>query len=332
MALTPSLLSAVNSGTVVRTVSTSPSSSLLLDSPASKIESSISPISELSDNLQTIKDSSLLYQLISSLLLTPEQDKQLTESLSQPQQVNPETLDITSTSAENSALVNISSTFQVQLSLEVSIIEINQQSFTVTSPSGNHTEVRSVTQAASISIELTIGGLFQPVQESDPLVIDVNNDGIATSGIEAGALFDIDADGLLDKVSIPTDDNAFLALDINGNGIIDNGSELFGDQNGHDNGFSYLATFDDNNDRLIDKNDNIFNNLLMMRLVDNKQFILELANTDITSIALDYSNTSNKTSAGDKIVQLSEYKNSEGQEGRVADLLLKFKSGINSKA
>lgn len=73
------------------------------------------------------------------------------------------------------------------------------------------------------------------------------------------------------------------------------------------------------------------NSLLMMRLIGNKQFISELANTDITSIALDYSITNSETTVGDKIVQLSEYKNSGEQKGRVADLLLQYKSGINSK-
>jgi hypothetical protein len=74
------------------------------------------------------------------------------------------------------------------------------------------------------------------------------------------------------------------------------------------------------------------NSLLMMRLADNKQFISELANTDITSIELDYSNANRKTSAGNKVVLLSEYKSVESQEGRVADLLLQYKSGISSKS
>ena len=73
------------------------------------------------------------------------------------------------------------------------------------------------------------------------------------------------------------------------------------------------------------------NSLLMMRLISNKQFISELANTDVTSTTLDYSITNSETTLGDRIVQLSEYKNLGSQKGRVADLLLQYKSGINSK-
>ena len=49
----------------------------------------------------------------------------------------------------------------------------------------------------------------------------------------------------------------YIFNDLNGNGIIDNGTELFGDQTGFENGFSYLSSFDDNNDRVIDANDKI---------------------------------------------------------------------------
>jgi len=67
----------------------------------------------------------------------------------------------------------------------------------------------------------------------------------------------------------------------------------------------------------------------MMRLVDNQQFINKLSETEIESINLGYKNTSAETSAGDSIVQISDYQNSAGQTGRVADLLLQYKSGIN---
>ena len=71
----------------------------------------------------------------------------------------------------------------------------------------------------------------------------------------------------------------------------------------------------------------IFNSLLMLRLVDNKQFITELHNTDIQSIDLDYQNISSKSASGDKIVQLSEYQTSESTQN-IAQLLLQYKSRL----
>ncbi len=133
----------------------------------------------------------------------------------------------------------------------------------------------------------------------------------------------------MDLISVTSGDDTFLALDINNNGFIDNGSELFGDQSGYENGFANLAAYDDNQDGIINNKDQIFNSLLMMRLVDNKQFINHLSATAIESINLDYINTTAVTSAGDSIVQMSNYQNSAGQTGRVVDLLLKYKSGLN---
>ena len=64
-----------------------------------------------------------------------------------------------------------------------------------------------------------------------PIVIDTTGDGYRFTGINDGVLFDLDADGQLDRVAWThrNSDVAFLAMDRNGNGKIDNGAELFGD-------------------------------------------------------------------------------------------------------
>ncbi|MCP4272380.1 MAG: hypothetical protein GY781_10495, partial [Gammaproteobacteria bacterium] len=94
-------------------------------------------------------------------------------------------------------------------------------------------------------------------------------------------------------------------------------------------GFVNLASYDDNHDGKIDGNDQIFNSLLMMRLVENEQFITALSETDIKSIDLAYQNTSGTTASGDSVVQISDYQNSKGQSGVIADLLLQYKSGLS---
>ena len=324
MAITPLSLSRAFSGTPRFPSIIRPDESMVGARARSKTPIQSSVVS-ITDNLQTVKTGSLLYQIVSRLLLTPEQDKQLSDSLEKMQGSQPtESQSIESVEQPISSNLNIN---QFSLIIELSILNVNQQTLIINDQSGQFIRQTTVVEAFSMRLEISFGPQTEEV--SDPLIIDVKGDGFTTSGIESGVAFDIDADGFIDQVSIPTTDDAFLALDVNGNGIIDNGSELFGDQTGYQNGFEYLASFDDNNDNKIDANDRIFNSLLMMRLINNDQFITQLSETTIQSINLGYTNTSTNTDSGDRIVQMSDYKNSDGQKGVIADLLLQYKSGLN---
>jgi len=91
----------------------------------------------------------------------------------------------------------------------------------------------------------------------DPLVI--NFDGNAAELSDMKFDFDIDADGQVDRISFVGPSSGFLALDKNGNGRIDDGSELFGAFTG--DGFAELAAYDTDGNGWIDENDGVFSQL-----------------------------------------------------------------------
>ena len=91
----------------------------------------------------------------------------------------------------------------------------------------------------------------------DPLIINFNNSVPLLTNQKFN--FDIDSDGSLDQISSLAPGNGFLTLDINGDGIVNNGKELFGPNTG--NGFSELSKYDSDKNNWIDENDEIFNKL-----------------------------------------------------------------------
>ncbi|MCU7919470.1 MAG: hypothetical protein KZQ95_14105 [Candidatus Thiodiazotropha sp. (ex Epidulcina cf. delphinae)] len=91
----------------------------------------------------------------------------------------------------------------------------------------------------------------------DPLV--VNFTGSAAELTQDTFAFDIDADGSGDQIHFVTPNSGFLALDKNQDGVINDGSELFGTKSG--DGFADLARFDSDRNGWIDENDAIFADL-----------------------------------------------------------------------
>lgn len=101
----------------------------------------------------------------------------------------------------------------------------------------------------------------------DPLAIDLGKLGIELTSVKDGVHFDLDKNGFAEKTAWIGTEDGFLVLDRNGNGIIDDGGELFGDQvtmsDGRTavSGFEALKDLDSNNDGIIDENDEAWSKL-----------------------------------------------------------------------
>jgi hypothetical protein len=118
-----------------------------------------------------------------------------------------------------------------------------------------------------------------------PIIFDVDRNGYRLTSAEDGVWFDLDADGTPQQVAWThaDSDDAFLAMDRNGNGRIDDGSELFGDATpatrdpesgawiNAANGFEALKFLENPDfgvsraDQILDANDAPFSRLLLWR-------------------------------------------------------------------
>lgn len=177
------------------------------------------------------------------------------------------------------------------------------------------------------SFEMTATAEAQ-VKQSDPIVLDLDGDGIELTSYARGAQFDILGSGRAVQTAFVTGGDAFLALDRNGNGVIDDGTELFGDQRGAANGFEELRKLDSNRDGVIDRRDERFGDLRLFR--DNGNGITEpgelltLEEAGVTAISLDYRNVQEIAAGGNTIAQTAWYQRSDGSTGRAADAILNY--------
>ncbi|MBE5925174.1 MAG: hypothetical protein E7271_12080 [Lachnospiraceae bacterium] len=122
-----------------------------------------------------------------------------------------------------------------------------------------------------------------PFMLTDPLVI--NLDDVPETISDQQWFFDLDGDGIEEEISSLSAGNAFLALDKDGNGRIDNGKELFGATTG--NGFAELAEYDEDGNGFIDENDSVFDKLKVWRKdATGKDVLSGLLASDIGAIYL----------------------------------------------
>lgn len=178
------------------------------------------------------------------------------------------------------------------------------------------------------------GGKDYQIKYYDPLILDLDGDGIinttAAKGLY-GALFDENGDGIRTASGWIAKGDALLVRDINTDGLINNGTELFGDQtllnNGSRavNGMAALADLDSNHDNILDGQDIAFNTLKAW--IDFNQdgisstdelFTLEAAG--IKSFNLSITSVESVQLAGGIQKETSSFNRTDGSTGLMADV------------
>ncbi len=157
----------------------------------------------------------------------------------------------------------------------------------------------------------------------DPLVINLDTDIAGVS--DQKFMFDIDSDGVKDRISMLNRGSGFLALDKNNDGIINDGSELFGTRSG--DGFKDLAAYDSDGNGWIDEADEIWDKLLVYSMnEDGSSSLYGLSEKGVGAIFLgnvstNYSlNNSANTSLNAMIRKTGMYLFEDGRAGSVQHL------------
>ncbi|MBM7557055.1 hypothetical protein [Halanaerobacter jeridensis] len=116
----------------------------------------------------------------------------------------------------------------------------------------------------------------------DPLVL--NLDGGAVELNSDKIEFDLNSDGQEEEIATLKSGSAFLALDKNKDGQINNGGELFGPTSGQ--GFAELAKYDDDNNQWIDEGDKIFSQLQLWAGQEKDGGLISLQDAGVGAIHL----------------------------------------------
>ncbi|CRL92363.1 putative RTX family exoprotein [Neisseria meningitidis serogroup B] len=169
----------------------------------------------------------------------------------------------------------------------------------------------------------------------DPLALDLDGDGIETVAAKgfSGSLFDHNGNGIRTATGWVSADDGLLVRDLNGNGIIDNGAELFGDNTKladgsfAKHGYAALAELDSNGDNIINAADAAFQSLrvwqdLNQDGISQTNELRTLEELGIQSLDLAYKDVNKNLGNGNTLAQQGSYTKTDGTTAKMGDLLL----------
>ncbi len=143
------------------------------------------------------------------------------------------------------------------------------------------------------------GLTFSSPKTGSPIILDLTGDGVTTLAASAGAYFDLRNTGFAEQTGWVAPTDGLLVWDRNGNGVIDDGAELFGNYTQTAggttaaNGFAALASYDTNHDGVINASDPIWSNLKIWIDADSNGVtdpgeLHSLSSLGITGLSLSY--------------------------------------------
>jgi Lectin C-type domain/FG-GAP-like repeat/RTX calcium-binding nonapeptide repeat (4 copies) len=129
----------------------------------------------------------------------------------------------------------------------------------------------AVGKEVSDVVKETVQSALKPINYTtkllDPLIIDLNNDGLQLISLEnSSTRFDIDADGYTENTAWVSPEDGILTIDLNGDGTINNISEIFSEHYGDgtpNSGLNALSTLDSNQNGIISATDAQYNQILV---------------------------------------------------------------------
>lgn len=199
-------------------------------------------------------------------------------------------------------------------------------------------------EAAEAALALTKALDIQPmkppsdntykIEYYDPIALDLDGDGVIetiTDNDYDGAMFDHNSDGFRTATGWISADDGLLVRDINDNGIIDTGAELFGDNTlladgtTANSGMQALADLDSNGDGIINSQDEHFNELKVWQDkntdgISDASELFSLTDIGISSIDLTEKQTVNQRVEGGFIKESAIFTKADGSTGEIADI------------
>ncbi len=189
------------------------------------------------------------------------------------------------------------------------------------------TQVAALTevQISAISMAGKADALFV-----SPIILDLDGNGVSTTAVDQGVEFDVLAVGSTQRVGWVAPSDGLLVRDLNGDGLINDGRELFGvgtqlpDGTRAGHGFAALAALDSNGDGRISAADEAFDELQLWVDVDQDAQtdageLRGLIDLGITELDLDFS-VSDRMDNGNLVGLVSGYRTQDGQTHEMADV------------